>query len=137
MNDTDTRLAGRGDEPKFEDRLLDELLRFHAELNPMVGATEPVRGHRHRRRGVRSRVRVMLSVSLAVVVALVVAASVITLGQGVNRPHTGPPLTQVFTTPTQTSSAAWNLTGLVAASGWHPQSVGATSPVQLICPTEQ
>ncbi len=108
-------------------------------LDPIVDeeGAKPSPGRRHRRRGVRSRVPVRLAASLAVVVALVVAALVVTLGHGVKEPHTTPPLTQVFTTPTQTSSASWNLTGLVAASGWHPQSVGATSPVQLICPTQR
>ena len=138
MNDTDTRTGSRGDEPLFEDRLLDELLRLHVEINEIPGGTtEPIRGRRHRQPGVRSRVPVALAASLAVVVALVVVAFVVTLGHGANRPHTGPPLIRVFATPTQTSSAMWTLTGLVAASGWHPQSVGATSAVQLICPTEQ
>jgi photosystem II stability/assembly factor-like uncharacterized protein len=110
------------------------------DLNPMAdgGATEPICGRRHRRTGVRSRVPARLAVSLALGVALVVAVSVVTLSHGSNNPHTGKTTpTQEFASPTQTSSATWNLTGLVAASGWHPQSVGATSPVQLICPTER
>src|SRR6202035_1507813 len=134
MNDTDTRFDSEGDERQFEDRLLDELLRLHVELNPIDGeATNPPLGRSHRRRGVRSRVPVLLVASLTIVVALVVAVTVVTLGHGTNNPRT----TQVFTTPTQTSSAMWNLTGLVAPSGWHPQSVGATSPLQLVCPTER
>lgn len=110
------------------------------EHNPMAdrGVAEPMGGLHHRRTGVRSRVPVRLAVSLTMGVALVVAVSVVTLGLGSNNSRTGtttPP--KEFVLPTQTSSATWNLTGLVAASGWHPQSVGATSPLQLICPTER
>jgi photosystem II stability/assembly factor-like uncharacterized protein len=138
MIDTDPRSDSRGGEPLFEDRLLHELLRLHVELNTIVGqGTDATRGHSDRRVGVRARASVGLVASLAVVVALVVAACVVTLGHGANKPHIRPPLTGVFATPRQTSSATWSLTGLVAAPGWHPQSVGATSAVQLICPTEQ
>jgi len=108
------------------------------ELNPMADgeAIEPMRGHRHRQTGVRSRVPVRLAVPLAM--ALVVAVSIVTLDLGSSNPRTGTTTpTQEFASLTQTSRATWNLTGLVAASGWHPQSVGATSAVQLICPTEQ
>jgi len=110
------------------------------ELNPMADGetTEPMRGRRHRRTGMRSRVPVRLAVSLATGAALVVAVSVVTLSHGSNNPRTGTTTpTQGFASPTQTSSATWTLTGLVAASGWHPQSVGATSPMQLICPTQR
>src|SRR5580693_5897642 len=99
-------------------------------------ASKPMPGGRHRRPRVRSRVPVALATSMAVVVVLVVAVTVVTLGHRDGKPYSRW-TTQVFTTPMQTSSATWNLTGLVAASGWHPQSVGATSPVQLICPTER
>lgn len=139
MSDTDITSRSRWDERQFEDRLLDELLKLHAELNPSSDeeGVESLRGRRHRRPGARSRVPMLLTASLAVVLAVAVGVSVVILRQRANQHHTAPPLTQVFRTPAQTSSAAWNLTGLVAASGWHPQSVGATSPVQLVCPTQR
>jgi hypothetical protein len=137
MSDTDTESASRGDERQYEDRLLNELLRLQVDLNANVRErTAPDRVGPHRRSGLRSRTAAGFVASLAVVIALVVV-TVTTQGRGATKPNTGPPLTSVFTAPTQTSTAAWNLTGLVAASGWHPQSVGATSPVQLTCPTEQ
>jgi len=135
MSHTDTRPGRREDARRFEDRLLEELLKVRAELHPIAadGVTQPMPGRGHRRPGVRSRIPLRLAASLAVAVALIMAVSVATLS---SRTGSTTP-TQRFTTPTQTSSATWNLTGLVAASGWHPQSVGATSPLQLICPTER
>jgi photosystem II stability/assembly factor-like uncharacterized protein len=136
MNDTETKSDGRGG-TRFEDRLLDELLLLHSELNPIAeGVTEPTPGRRHRRPGVRSPIPVRLAASLSLAVALVVAVSVVTIRLESNKTDTGSTNKQ-FVMPNQTSVATWNLTGLVAASGWHPQSVGATSPLQLICPTEQ
>src|ERR1700686_2718822 len=136
MNDTKTKADGRGG-TRFEDRLLDELLLLHAELNPIAeDVTEPTPGRRHRRPGVRSPIPARLAASLSMAVALVVAVSVVTIRLESNKTDTGSTAKQ-FVTPNQTSVASWNLTGLVAASGWHPQSVGATSPLQLICPTEQ
>lgn len=121
MTTTETRTGREGPE-QFEELLLEQLLTVRSELFDVgPGANSQVRRAKSRRTDV-------LAAACLAVLALVAAVTATTVD---GRGTADTPLIKAI----QTSQADWQLVGQVAASGWHRQSTGNASPLELICPT--